>query len=189
MTITVATTSIISTIISTKHGWESIKMGKVIPPPDSRQGDYNKRRIQAINPVVQRWGPGEAGGKWWYQDAVTRELISKLWTAQANIKLKITQIKTLDMRLKKATTQRIKKQVRMDFPWNGEESIFANMVTQFCKTYLFPQFKFLKNGWNEFDQNCGSLSSLVNQHIKVLERADYEDQWEWGIVPTIWLST
>ena len=76
----------------------------------------------------------------------------------------------------------------MDFQWYGEESIFADMVTQFCKTYLFPRFKFLKHGWNDFNRNRGSLSSLVNQHIKVPEGADYEDQWERVIVPTIRLK-
>ena len=51
---------------------------------------------------------------------------------QANIKLKTKQIKTLEVRLKKATTQQkiTKKQVRMDFQWNGKESIFADTVTQ-----------------------------------------------------------
>jgi hypothetical protein len=119
-----------------------------------------------------------------------QELIGKLRTAQANIKLKTKEIKTLEVRLKKATTQQkgTKKQVRMDFQWNGEESIFADTVTQFCKTYLFPRFKFLKHGWNDFNRNRGSLSSLVNRHIKVPEGADYEDQWERVIVPTIRLK-
>ena len=76
----------------------------------------------------------------------------------------------------------------MDFQWNGEESIFADTVTQFCKTYLFPRFKFLKHGWNDFNRNRGSLSSLVNRHIKVPEGADYEDQWKRVIVPTIRLK-
>ncbi len=69
-----------------------------------------------------------------------QELIGKLWMAQANIKLKMKEIKTLEVRLKKATTQQkgTKKQVRMDFQWSGKESIFADTVTQFCKTYLFP---------------------------------------------------
>jgi hypothetical protein len=104
--------------------------------------------------------------------------------------LKTKEIKTLEVRLKKATTQQkgTKKQVRMDFQWNGEESIFADTVTQFCKTYLFPRFKFLKHGWNDFNRNRGSLSSLVNRHIKVPEGADYEDQWERVIVPTIRLK-
>ncbi len=55
----------------------------------------------------------------------------------------------------------------------------------FCKTFLFPRYKFLKEGWHEYDPNrSDSLSSLVKQKVAILERADYKGLWERVVVPT-----
>ena len=50
------------------------------------------------------------------------------------------RIKTLEVQLKKATIQQqsTKTQVRMDFQWDGKESIFADTVTNSATHICFP---------------------------------------------------
>ena len=42
-----------------------------------------------------------------------------------------------------------KTKVQEELNWMGEETNFAETVNHFCWIYLFPRFKFLKNGWTE----------------------------------------
>ncbi len=81
-----------------------------------------------------------------------------------------------------------KKQVKIFQNWTGEETNYADSVTQFCKTFLFPRYKFLKDGWHEYNQNKSSLSSLVKQNLAMPEGANYETLWERVVVPTIRLK-
>jgi hypothetical protein len=68
----------------------------------------------------------------------------------------------------------------------GEETNYANSITKFCKMFLFPRYKFLKEGWHEYDPNrSDSLLSLVKQKVAIPERADYKGLWERVVVPTI----
>ncbi len=79
-------------------------------------------------------------------------------------------------------------QVRIFQKWTGEETNYANSVIQFCKTFLFPRYKFLKDGWHEYDQNKSSLSSLVRQNLATPEGANYKTLWERVVIPTIRLK-
>jgi hypothetical protein len=46
-------------------------------------------------------------------------------------------------------------------------------VSPFCKTFLFPRYKFLKEGWHEYDPKWSdSLLSLVKLKVAIMERAD-----------------
>jgi hypothetical protein len=81
-----------------------------------------------------------------------------------------------------------KKQVMIFQNWTGEETNHADSITQFCKTFLFPRYKFLKKGWNEYDKSRSSLSSLVKQNIATPEGANFENIWDRVVVPTIWLK-
>ena len=98
------------------------------------------------------------------------------------------QIKYPQKKLAMAKTvqKQTKKQVHIEQDWTGEETNYANSITKFCKTFLFPRYKFLKDGWHEYDPNRNdSLLSLVKQKVAIPERADYDHLWERVVVLTI----
>ena len=71
----------------------------------------------------------------------------------------------------KTAQKQTKKQVQIAEDWTGEEKNYADSITKFCKTFLFPRYKFLKEEWHEYDPNrSGSLSCLVKQMVTILER-------------------
>ncbi len=71
------------------------------------------------------------------------------------------------------------KHQRIEYDWDGTEANFADLVLTFIKEWLFPRYKFLKGGWMEYDNGPDSLS------LKFPKEADYRDQWERVICPTI----
>ena len=98
------------------------------------------------------------------------------------------QIKYLQKKLATAKTaqKQTKKQVQIEQDWMGEETNYANSITKFCKTFLFPRYKFLKEGWHEYDPNrSDSLLSLVKQKVAIPERADNKGLWKRVVIPTI----
>ena len=101
-----------------------------------------------------------------------------------------TQITGLKERLDKEIRGRnqSKKQVKINQNWTGEETNYADSVTQFCKGVLFPKYKFLKKGWNEYNNSRSSLSSLVKRHVTTPEGSNYESIWERVAAPTIRLK-
>jgi hypothetical protein len=52
----------------------------------------------------------------------------------------------MELRLSKSHGRQTKCQIRIDYNWNGKEANFADSVSSFVKEYLFPRFKFLKDG-------------------------------------------
>jgi hypothetical protein len=101
------------------------------------------------------------------------------------------QIKYQQKKLATAKTvqKQTKKQVQIEEDWMGEETNYANSITKLCKTFLFPRYKFLKEGWHVYDPNMSdSLSSLVKQKVAIPERADYKRLWERVVIPTIRLK-
>ena len=62
-------------------------------------------------------------------------------------------------------------------------------VANYCRTYLFPRFKFLKDKWDVFDsEHPKSLSNFVKKQIKILEHADYREIWDIVIFPSMRLK-
>jgi hypothetical protein len=61
----------------------------------------------------------------------------------------------------------------------------ADSVLSFVKEYLFPHFKFLKDGWMDYDKGQDSFSTFVQGKVQIPEAAEYKDQWERVICPTI----
>jgi hypothetical protein len=54
---------------------------------------------------------------------------------------------------------------------------------------LFHRYKFLRDGWHEYQPDASdSSSSLVQQKVIIPERGDYKDIWERVIVRTIRLK-
>ncbi len=65
----------------------------------------------------------------------------------------------------------------------------SEIVANYCRTYLFPRFKFLKDKWDVFDpEHPKSLSNFFKKQIKIPERADNPDIWERVICPSIRLK-
>ncbi len=51
----------------------------------------------------------------------------------------------MELRLSKSHVRQTKRQIRIDYDWDGKESNFADSVLSFVKEYFFPRFKFLKD--------------------------------------------
>ena len=92
----------------------------------------------------------------------------------------------LELNMKKIKNQQNKKKVREDYQRTGEEINFSDTVNQFCKSFLFPKYKFLKEGWPDYwQERKNSLYLLRMQNLKIPEGAKEEDIWERVIVPLI----
>jgi hypothetical protein len=91
----------------------------------------------------------------------------------------------MDLRFLKSYASQTKCQIRIDYDWDGKEANFANLVLSFVEEYLFPRYKFLKDRWMEYDNGPESLSAFVQGKVKIPEGAEYKDQWEKVICPTI----
>ena len=84
----------------------------------------------------------------------------------------------MELRLSKSTARQTKRQIRIDYDWDGEEANFADSVLSFVKEYLFPRFKFLKDRWMDYEKGQDSFSTFVQGKVQIPEGADYKDQWE-----------
>jgi hypothetical protein len=84
----------------------------------------------------------------------------------------------MELRLSKSTARQTKRQIWNDYDWNGEEANFADSVLSFAKEYLFPSFKFLKDGWMDYDKGQDSFSTFVHGKVQIPEGAEYKDQLE-----------
>ncbi len=91
----------------------------------------------------------------------------------------------MDLRLSKSHARQTKCQITINYNWDGEEANFADLVSSFVEEYLFPPYKFLKDGWMEYDNGPESLLTFVQGKVKIPEGAEYKDQWERVICPTI----
>ncbi len=74
---------------------------------------------------------------------ITTNLIEKSRTELVEIiKEQRKQIKYLQKKLAmvKTAQKQTKKQVQIEQDWMGEETNYANSITKFCKTFLFPRY-------------------------------------------------
>jgi hypothetical protein len=84
----------------------------------------------------------------------------------------------MELRLSKSTARQAKCQIRINYDREGKEANFADSVLSFVKEYWSPCFKFLKDGWMEYDKGQGSFSTFVQGKVQIPEGAEYKDQWE-----------
>ncbi len=65
---------------------------------------------------------------------------------------------------KKKVHHSSKEDIRDSNGWTGDEAILADKVTKFSRDYMFPCYKFLKEGWQYYDPtNKKSLSYFVGR--------------------------
>ena len=88
-------------------------------------------------------------------------------------------------RLKNNSDRKTKRQLRVDFGWDGEEVNLSDKVSDWVKSYLFPRYKFLKDGWMEYSEEEKSLLYFVQRKMKMEEVEDIQGAWERVICPTI----
>jgi len=79
-----------------------------------------------------------------------------------------------------------KKDLRDSLKWSGEEINFADSVNTFVREFLFPRYKFLRHGWQNYEPDRNySLSSMCLRRLSIPEGSDAADIWERVIVPSI----
>jgi hypothetical protein len=80
-----------------------------------------------------------------------------------------------------------KGDIRDSNGWMGDEAILANKFTKFRRDYMFPHYKFLMKGWQDYNpMNEKSLSYFVGRKMADTYRSmripmigrEFDDQWE-----------
>jgi hypothetical protein len=78
----------------------------------------------------------------------------------------------MELKLSKSTARQTKRQIRINYDWDGEEANFADSVLSFVKEYVFPGFKFLKDGWMDYDKGQDSFFTFVQGKVQIHEGAE-----------------
>ena len=91
----------------------------------------------------------------------------------------------MEIRIMKSNDRKTKRQLRIDYDWNGEEANLSDKVSNWVKTYLFARYKFLKVGWMEYSTDKDSLPSFVQRKMNMTDVDDFETMWERVIRPTM----
>ncbi len=98
---------------------------------------------------------------------------------------------------KKKVHRSSKVDIRDSNGWMGDEAILANKVTELSRDHKFPRYKFLKEGWQDYNPtNKKSSSYFVGRKMADTYRSmriptvgrEFEDQWERVFVPVIGLK-
>jgi hypothetical protein len=93
------------------------------------------------------------------------------------------ELKNLKMRVSHSS----EGDIRNSNGWMGNKAILANKVTTSSRDYMFPHYKFLKEGWQDYNPtNKKSLSYFVGRKMADTYRSmriptigrEFEDQWE-----------
>ncbi len=116
----------------------------------------------------------------------------------------IKEIEVVNKRLKEELKNYKKKvhrsskgDIRDSNGWTGNGAILADKVTKFSSNYMFPRYKFLKEGWQDYNPTKEkSLSYFVGRKMADTYRSmriptigrEFEDQWERVYVPVIGLK-
>ncbi len=98
---------------------------------------------------------------------------------------------------KKSNSHSIKGDIQNANNRTGEKANLANKITEFCKDYLFPCYKFLKDGWQTYNpENNMSFCCFVGKNMAntyknmriEMTGTQFEDEWDRIYVPTIGLK-
>jgi hypothetical protein len=116
---------------------------------------------------------------------VTYETELEYCRAQVEDYKKLVKSLELKIRVMNHTERQTKRQMRIDYEWDGEESNISDKVSEWVKGYLFPRYKFLKDGWMEYREEDDSLSSFTQERLFNGIVHGYEGLWNRVICPTI----
>ena len=100
---------------------------------------------------------------------------------------KVKSVERVRTVLKTNSDRKTKRQLRIDNAWDGEEVNLSDKVLDWVKAYLFPRYKFLKDGWMEYSNDDKSLSSFVRRKMKLeaIDDSDFQLAWDRVVCPTI----
>ena len=116
------------------------------------------------------------------KETLTEQLCKKIAERDRTIEKLETEL----ARHRTAGTRLNNTQVREQLKWTGEEINFAETVHNFCKVFLFPRVKFLKDDWQRYlPKDKKSLYSVCMRHLKIPQGSEPKDIWERVIVPSI----
>jgi hypothetical protein len=73
----------------------------------------------------------------------------------------------MELRLPKSHARQTKRQIRINYDWDGKEANLADSVSSFVKEYLFSRFKVLKDGWMEYEKGQDSFLTFVQGKVKI----------------------
>ncbi len=142
-----------------------------------------------------KWQPdvaprGDERQEWMCAEKRIRDLEDDVKELEAGNKRLKEELKNY----KKKVHRSSKGDIRDSNGWMGNEAILANKVTEFSRDYMFPRYKFLKEGWQDYDPtNKKSLLYFVGRKMADTYRSmripmigrEFEDQWERVYVPVI----
>ena len=98
---------------------------------------------------------------------------------ESTVKSLQSEIRVLKLSERKTKCQRI------NYDWDGENANLSDKVSNWVNTYLFPRYKFLKDGWVAYEDGYDSLSSFVQKKMKMEGKDNFKGLWERVISPTI----
>jgi hypothetical protein len=124
--------------------------------------EYEDKEERANNPRIIEW---------------LQELCLQLQSTVKSLQREITVLKSKD--------RKTKRQLRIDYDWDGEEANLSDKVSNWVKTYLFPRYKFLKDGWMAYEDGYDSLLLFAQRKMKMEGEHNYQDLWDRVISPTI----
>jgi hypothetical protein len=84
---------------------------------------------------------------------------------------RIIKILKMELRLSKSHARQTKCQISIHYDWDNKEANFADSVLSFVKEYCF-RFKFLKDGWMEYDKGQDSFLTFVQGKVNIPEGAE-----------------
>ena len=90
-----------------------------------------------------------------------------------------------EIRELKLSERKTKRQLRIDYDWDGENANLSDKVSDWVKTFLFPWYKFLNDNWMAYDDGHDSLLSFVQRKMNMEDEDDFKGLWERVISPTI----
>jgi len=112
---------------------------------------------------------------------VNEWLTERCQLLESTVKSLQSEIRGLQLSAERKT----KRQLRIDYEWDGENANLLDKVSNWVNTYLFPWYKFLKDGWMAYDEEHDSLSSFVQRKMNMEDKDDFKGLQERVISPTI----
>jgi hypothetical protein len=122
-----------------------------------------------------------------------RELEDKLYELEENNKKLKAELKVS----KKSNSKSTKGDIQNTNDWTGEGANLADKVMEFCKDFLFPRYKFLKDGCKSYKPEtdksfCYFVGKNMAHTYKNMRIATagltFEDEWDKIYVPVIGLK-
>ena len=157
--------------------------GKMIarPPQSSSSSESSASEFESESEEEEEDFDGLRGTK--RAKMSTRdELVERLREKERTIKKLQEEVHSL----RRNKSRPNKKDIRERMKWSGEEINFADSVNTFVREFLFPRYKFLGGGWQNYERDKrNSLSSMCLRRLSLPEGSDTKDIWERVIVPTI----